>query len=68
MVDLGFFDAANPTGQTFLPKNGVFCHFWAFLGHFLPFSIKKWPKMKLLFFGELVLFDAVNLMTQKIIA
>ena len=46
MVKLGFSDAANPMAQKFLPKNGVFCHFLAFLGHFLAFFGQKWPETK----------------------
>ena len=44
MLKLGFFDAANRMAQKFLPKNGVFCHFLAFLGNFWPFSIKNVSK------------------------
>ena len=53
-VKLGFFDAANSMAQKVLRENGLFCHFLAFLGHFLDFLVKNGPKPNNSNDGEIV--------------
>ena len=53
IIKLGFFDAANPITENLLPKNGVFCHFSAFVNFFNFFFGKNGQERNISYYGEI---------------